>query len=299
MNEGIEWRLVNNVWRKLSLRGAKRRSKSKIKFLNTTKMNPTRVFLFFAVFVSILASTGDVKAQEFPEVSITEHLGDTIPLYLNFHNENDQTVELGSLIHLPTILVLVYYDCPGICPTILSSVSDVIEQLDMVLGKDYQVVTVSFNDKDTPAASKDKKKTFLRKKSLPYEKDWAYLTGDSANIYGLTNAVGFNFKQAGNDFIHPACITIISPKGKITRYLYGTTYLPFDVKMALVEARKGQARPTINRILEYCFSYDPEGRRYTLQVTKISATIIIFLAAVLFIFLIIRYGRKSGKRRPN
>jgi len=88
---------------------------------------------------------------------------------------------------------------------------------------------------------------------------------------------------------------IVSPEGKITRYLYGVTFLPFDVKMALIESQKGLSRPTINRIYEYCFTYDPEGRRYTLQVTKISATVIIFLAVVLFLILVFRSNRKRGQ----
>ncbi len=105
--------------------------------------------------------------------------------------------------------------------------------------------------------------------------------------------MGFKFKQQGVDYIHPGVITIVSPKGKITRYLYGVRFLPFDVKMAIIEAGKEQSRPTINRLLQFCFSYDPEGRRYTLAVTKISATIIIFLALVLFITLLIRSKKKA------
>lgn len=228
-----------------------------------------------------------------PEVGVAEHLDTIIPAGLTFNNEQNQPVQLKSLITRPTILVLIYYDCPGICPMILSSVSDVIENMGMEMGKDYQVVTVSFNDNDTPARAVEKKPNYLRKYSKQHASDWYWLTGDSANIYGLTHAVGFNFTRAGNDFIHPSLITILSPTGKITRYLYGTSFLPFDVKMALIEARKGQSRPTINRVLEYCFSYDPEGRRYTLQVTKIAATLIIFFAAMLFLILIIRSNRKK------
>ena len=99
--------------------------------------------------------------------------------------------------------------------------------------------------------------------------------------------------------VGPACIIILSPEGKVTRYLYGTSYLPFDVKMAIIEAQKGQSRPTINRVLEYCFSYDPEGRKYTLQVTKITATIIIFFALALFIILIVRSSRKKTKTQNS
>jgi len=229
------------------------------------------------------------------EVGVEEHLGDTIPLNLTFYNEINQPVTLREIIKRPTILSLVYFDCPGICSPLLDGVSDVIEHMGMELGKDYQVLTVSFNYKDTPDKAIDKKKIFLRRYSKTHAEYWNYLTGDSANIYPLVNAVGFKFKRAGNDFIHPAVITILSPAGKITRYLYGITFLPFDVKMALIEARKGETRPTINRVLEYCFAYDPAGRKYTLQVTKISATVIIFFSVILFLVLVIRQGSKKKK----
>ena len=241
----------------------------------------TLLFLSIALF-----------SQKDIEVGIVEHLGETIPHNLTFYSETNKAVNLDSLINKPTILTLVYFDCPGLCSPLLDGVSNVIEQMDMELGKEYQVITISFNYKDTPEKAVEKKKNFLKRHSKNHSKDWIYLTGDSANIYGIVEAVGFKYKKAGNDFIHAAVITVLSPKAKITRYLYGTTFLPFDVKMALVEAQKGQTRPTINRLLEYCFSYDPEGRRYTLQVTRITATIIIFFAVVLFIFLIIRSKRK-------
>lgn len=232
------------------------------------------------------------------DVNVIEHLGDTIPLQLTFTNESGKTVQLKELITKPTILIPVFFTCPGICPEILSAVSDAIERSDMTLGKEYRIVTFSFDPTDTPEGAVEKKKTYLRKRSLPHAADWIYLTGDSANIMTLTNAIGYHYQQAGNGFLHPAAIIILSPAGKITRYLYGTYFLPFDLKMAIVEASKGEARPTINRVLEYCFSYDPEGRKYTLQVTKISATIIIFFALILFIYLLVRSSKKKKGAGP-
>jgi protein SCO1 len=222
------------------------------------------------------------------EVGIAEHLGSTIPTGLFFTTEANQPVQLKDVLHKPTILSLIYFDCPGVCPQILASVSDVIENIQMELGKDYRVVTVSFNSQDTPERALEKKHQFLHTKSKQHPGDWLFLTGDSSNIHQLTNAVGFKFKQAGNDFIHPACIVILSPEGKITRYLYGTSFLPFDVKMALIEAQKGLARPTINRVLDFCYSYDPVGRRYSLEVTKVSGIIILFCAIILLGSLLIR-----------
>ncbi len=230
------------------------------------------------------------------EVGIQEHLGDTIPPGLTFYNEVNKPVKLGDIITKPTILTLVYFDCPGLCSPLLDGVSDVIEKMGLRLGTDYEIVTVSFNYLDTPEKAIEKKKNFLHRHSKENAQYWYYLTGDSSNIFRLVNAVGFKYKKAGNDFIHPGVITILSPHGKITRYLYGITFLPFDVKMALIEAQKGEPRPTINRVLEYCFSYDPQGRKYTLQVTKISATVIIFFAVVLLLFLIIRTGARRRQK---
>jgi protein SCO1/2 len=273
--------------------------------INRKKMKTIIQYLLFLVtgcLVFIFPGMQPVYAQnqeEIPEVSIRERLGEIIPLELTFMNEQGQPVQLKDLIHKPTILTPVYFDCPGICPRLLSGVSDVIERSDMTLGNEFQVITFSFNENDTPEHAAERKKTFLRKKSLPHEKDWIYLTGDSLTIHTLTNALGYYYQRAGNDFLHPAGIIILSPEGKITRYLYGTSYLPFDLKMAIIEAQKGQARPTINRVLEYCFTYDPEGRKYTLQVTKVSATIIIFFSIVLFIFLIVRSRGKQAKSKPD
>jgi protein SCO1/2 len=233
------------------------------------------------------------------EVGIVEHLDKNIPDGLSFRDENNKPVILTQLIKHPTILALIYFDCPGICPQLLAGVSNVVKKMDMQLGKDYQIITVSFNALDTPNEALDKKNSFLDNKSRPLGQYWNYLTGDSSNIYTLTHAVGYKFIHAGNDFIHPTCIIILSPEGKITRYLYGTSYLPFDVKMALIEAQKGISRPTINRILDFCFTYDPAGRRYSLAVTKVSATIIIFIAVIFFISLLVRSARKKSKSKDS
>lgn len=233
------------------------------------------------------------------QVGIVEHLDRIIPAGLTFRDENNQVVNLKQIIKRPTILALIYFDCPGICPQLLAGISNVVNKLDMQLGKDYQIISVSFNPLDTPDKALDKKNSFLDNKSRPSGQFWNYLTGDSANIYALTNSVGYKFMHAGNDFIHPTCIIILSPEGKVTRYLYGTVYLPFDVKMALIEAQKGISRPTINRILDYCFTYDPAGRRYSLAVTKVSATLIIFIAVVFFISLLLRSARRRKGSKEN
>lgn len=228
-------------------------------------------------------------------VGIFEHLGDTIPMNLKFVNEKNDTVVLGNLITKPTVFTFVYFDCPGICSPLLDGVSDVIEKSEMELGKEYQVITISFNYRDNPEKAVIKKQNFLRKHSEQHKENWMYLTGDSANIYTISDAMGFKFKPAGNDYIHAAAIIVVSPHGIITRYLYGTAFLPFDLKMAVIEASKDQPRPSINKVLEFCFSYDSEGKRYVLDILKISGTLILFFIIVFGLGLFL-YSRRKKKQ---
>lgn len=260
-------------------------------------MSKIKFIILFLTIAFINCKAQDDNSDQ--EVGIYEHLGTTIPLYLTFYNEKNEKITLGSLINKPTVLSLVYFDCPGLCSPLLDGVSDVIEKADLELGKDYQVLTISFNYNDTPEKAVQKKKNFLKKHSKAHVKDWIYLTGDSTNITKIVDAVGFKFKKTGVDYVHAACITILSPKGKITRYLYGTHFLPFDLKMAIVEAQKGLERPTINRVLEFCFSYDPAGKKYMLDVTRVTGTIILFFAFIIFITLIIKSRKKIIKEVPK
>lgn len=226
-----------------------------------------------------------------PEVGIIERLGDTIPMDLWFINESNDTVSLGELVNKPTIMSFVYFDCPNLCSPLLDGVADVISKVDMELGVDFQAITISFNTSDTPEKAREKKVNFINRISKEHQKDWIYLTGTQENISGITEAIGYKYKPQGLDFAHPSAIFILSPSGKITRYLYGLSYLPFDLKMAIIEAQKGIARPTINKILEYCFAYNPGSKTYTLQVTRVMGGIILFIALVIFTVLLIK-GRK-------
>jgi protein SCO1/2 len=242
------------------------------------------------VLMSFLFVTAPVFSQidQSEEVQVIEHLGDTIPLDLKFVTDEMDTVTLGKLIDKPTILSFVYFDCPGLCSPLLEGVGDVIRKSDMVLGKDYQVITISFNFRDTPEKAKQKKKQFTERYSKDNGEGWIFLTTDSTTIYDITHATGFITKAVGFDFIHPSAIIAVSPQGKITRYLYGITFLPMDVKLAIAEANEGKARPTIQKIMLMCYSYDPENQRFGLDVTKIIGTVIAFFLLLFVIFYLVR-----------
>jgi protein SCO1 len=227
------------------------------------------------------------------EVGINERLGATIPLDLELKGEDGMPVTLRQLIDKPTILTLNYFRCAGICTPQLNGVAEVLNRTEAVPGKDFQVLTVSFDERDEPEIAAQKRTNYLGEINRPFPPSaWRFLTGPGATTKALADAVGFKFKRAGDDFVHAAAIIFISPKGEITRYMYGVTYLPADLQLAAQEAARGESQPTINKFLKFCFSYDPAGRRYVLNTTSIGAGVII-LAALIFVFALTRRGRQT------
>ncbi len=252
-------------------------------------------------FIIMLA--GNCFAQELVnkevEIGIVEKLDQTVPLELKFQNEKNDTVTLGSVINKPTILSFVYFDCPGMCSPLLDGIADVVSKTELTLGKDYDIVTISFNTKDTPEKAIQKKLNFVSKIKEEQRGSWTYLTGELSNIQKITEAVGFRYKPTGEDFAHPSTIIILSPQGKITRYLYGVSFMPFDLKMALAEAQQGLAQPSRNKLLEYCFAYDPQSKTYTLQFTRLMGTFVIIMGLFFLLYLYVSSKRNSTKTRKN
>jgi protein SCO1 len=238
---------------------------------------------------------GQLPVNRDVEIGIVEKLGQTIPLDLTFYNEKNDTVALRSLINKPTILSFVYFDCPGLCSPLLDGIADVVSKMDLSLGKDYDIITISFNTKDTPEKARIKKQNFIQKIDEKDRGSWTYLTGDLENIQKITEAAGFRYKPQGVDFAHPATIILLSPQGKITRYLYGVSFLPFDLKMAVIEAGKGLAQPTRSKVLQYCFGYDSVSRSYTLQFTRLIGAFMLIAAAFFIGFLFIASKKKMSK----
>jgi protein SCO1/2 len=227
------------------------------------------------------------------EVAIDEKLGQTAALELTFRDESDKPVLLRSLIDKPTILSLNYFRCAGICTYQLIGMVNVFNNTQAEPGKDFQVITVSFDERDTPEMAAQKQSTYLHEIKRPFPPAaWRFLTGDAATTKALADSLGFKFKAQGDDFIHPAALFFLSPKGEITRYMYGVSYLPADLQMAVQEAGRSEARPTINKWLNICFSYDPVGRKYVFSTTRTAAMVIIF-GAVIFLLVLVLKGRWS------
>ncbi len=229
-----------------------------------------------------------------PNVGIDEKLGETIPLDLSFLDENGKPVSLKSLVNKPTLLTLVYYRCPGICSPLMNGLSETIDKMDMEPGKDFNIVTISFNPREDYIMAKGKKENYLNnmKKKIPQE-SWKFLTGDSMSIAKITDAVGFRYQKQGEDYIHGAVLTVLSPDGKIARYLYGTDFLPMDVKLAVIEASEGKSTPGINKLLKICYSYDPAGRTYVLNVTRITGAIMLVLIGGFAVILVLKRKKNN------
>jgi len=249
--------------------------------------------IFIIITIVLLSSQLNAQVDQSEEVAVIEHLGETIPLDLKFVNEKFDTLTLKQIINKPTILSFVYFDCPGLCSPLLEGVGEVIKKTDMALGKDYQVVTISFNFRDTPEKAKAKKDRFVERYSKGNGDGWIFLTTDSTTIYKITHAAGFITKPVGLDFVHPSAIIAVSPQGMITRYLYGIKFLPIDFKMAIIEANKEQPRTSIQKLMMVCYTYDPENKQFSLDVTKIIGTIIAFFLFVFIIAYLIKPKRKN------
>lgn len=245
--------------------------------------------------VTLLMCAVVVMAVEPAAVGVDEKLGQSIPLDAVFLDEAGKPVPLRALITKPTLLLLVYYECPSICNPLMNSLVETLNRTDIEPGRDYQVLTISFDETETPALAARKKENYLKSFQRPFPPEaWRFLTGDKKSIDAITDAVGFRFVRTGRDFNHAGVITVLASDGKITRYLHGIQFMPFDIKMSLIEASKGKTMPPLNRVLAFCYSYDPEGRKYTFNLLKV-AGISMFTFIGLFVAWLVITSKRQKK----
>ncbi len=232
--------------------------------------------LFVSIIISVFALIAKADDKKI-EVGIDEQLCKSIPLQEYFVDENGNRVLLKDLFTKPTVLSFVYYNCPGICSPLLMEMSDIINKSEMVAGVDYNIVSISMDELETSIDAMERKQTFFKAldKNIPPE-SWKFLTGDSTTIKKVADAAGFYFKRNGKDFLHAGAFIFVDNNGKICRYLFpsysekrGFGILPFDFKMSVIETSEGKISPTMAKVLQFCFSYDPEGQTYVLNFTRI------------------------------
>jgi protein SCO1 len=251
------------------------------------------IIIFLISFIHFATFSQEREQRNDPVIGIAERLDEYMPEDLTLINTSGEKVNLYSLLDKPTVLAIVYYRCPGICSPFMTSIADVIQQSTLEIGKDYQVLTISFDPTEGPGLSSANQNSYHSLVDKEFDpKGWQFFTTDSLNSRKLTNAVGFNYKRQGLDFLHTSAMIFVSDEGKITRYLHGTYFMAMDLKLAVVETAQGKSGPSMSRLLSYCYSYDPAGQAYVLNVTKIAGAIILFFAIVIFLFLVIKPKRK-------
>jgi protein SCO1/2 len=251
-----------------------------------------RLFSVWILFM-IFALAGDAQTRTSSDIGIDEKLGARVAIGAALRDESGKPVTLRQYLDKPTILMFNYFRCPGICPVMINSMVDAVNRMQLEPGKDYRLIAVSFDPTDTPGLAREKKANYLNQMRRPFSPDsWHFLTGDPENVKVVTDSAGFKYLPQGDMYVHPGAVMVLTSEGRISRYLYGTNYLPAEVAMAVQEARAGQVRPSISRVLSFCYTYDPKGRTYVFNVTRIFGVITLAVAGI-WLGLVLRQRKKG------
>jgi protein SCO1/2 len=226
-------------------------------------------FAFLLALPALPVATQDFLSAEGPTSSlkIEQKIGKQLPLDLKFRNEKGDQVTLGDYFkdERPVVISLVYYNCPMLCNMVLDGVTNAIANLKYEIGSDYQVVTISFDHRDTPEMAAQKKSIYARRYGRPgTDEGWAYLVADEPTVREITAALGFRYAYdpERDEFAHGTLTTVVTPQGTIARYFFGIEYSSFDLRLALLEASKGKVGSPVEQLLLLCYHYDPATGRY-------------------------------------
>ena len=236
------------------------------------------------------------------EIGFDQHLGESVPLELAFTDETGRSVRLADYFgKKPVVLNLVYYDCPMLCTLSLNGLAAALEVLSFVPGEEFEVVTVSFDPKETPALAAAKKKAYLsRYKRAGARAGWHFLTGDSQSIAALTRAVGFRYvwDEATKQFAHPAGVVVLTPEARISHYLFGVEYAPKDLRLALVAASGGRIGGPADQLLLYCYRYDPQAGRFSASILNLVRLLGALTVLGLAAYILTASSKRGPRRAP-
>ncbi len=247
-----------------------------------------------------LAQPAQEKPAVLRDVGYDQRLGEQVPLDLAFRDEAGRPVTLRSLFRgRAVVLSLAYYECPMLCTLTLNGLGSALSVLTFDVGRDFDVLTVSFEPKETPALAAAKKKAYLARYRRPgAEEGWHFLTGDAPAIAALTSAVGFRYAWDAEtrQYAHPAGLVVLTPDGRIARYMYGVEYAPRDLRLALVEASQRRIGNPVDTVLLYCYRYDPTRGRYAASVLRLVrfGGILTVLGLAAFVLISLRRDRSAA-----
>jgi protein SCO1 len=239
------------------------------------------------------------------EIGFDQHLDEHLPLDTPLRDEQGRAVQLGEYFgRRPVVLVFAYYDCPMLCTLAINGLSSALKVLSLDPGADFEIVTVSIDPRDTPAAAAAKKAGYLeRYKRAGAAAGWHFLTGDQPSIDRLTKAAGFRYAwdPETKQFAHPTGIIVLTPDGRMARYLFGIEYGPRDLRLAIVEASAGKVGSPADALLLYCYHYDPMTGRYGVAIMRVmriaGAATVLTLGG--FIVVMLRRERQTPHRTLN
>jgi protein SCO1/2 len=246
------------------------------------------------------AGTAWAEAQRpgaLQDVGFDQRLGESLPADITLRDELGRPLPMSELLgRKPLVLALVYYDCPMLCTLTLNGLTGALAAIPFQVGREFDVITVSFDPRETPELAAEKKKSYLARYRRPdAEAGWRFLTGDEAALSRLTAAVGFRYAwdDETKQFAHPAGIVVVTPEGRIARYLYGIEYAPKDLRLALVEASQKRIGSPVDQLLLYCYRYDPMTGKYGAAIMNLvrGAAVLTLLALGSFVGLMVRRER--------
>lgn len=251
-----------------------------------------------------------LEAQNLPEpppeqsLRWEEHPGGQIPLNLTFTDETGKKVKLGDYFgSKPVVLSLVYFTCPMLCPMTLQGLTDSLKRLKFNIGKDFNVLTVSFDPHDTPKIAAQKRAIYLARYGRPQDDSgWHFLTGDQKEIHQLTEAVGFHYvyNAAKKQFAHPTGVVVLTPKGKIGRYFFGIDYPSIDLRLGIVDASHGKVGSFVDQVLLLCCTYNPQTGKYDgLAYNLMRGAGALTLLVMITIFFIMWLRNRARKNRTS
>jgi protein SCO1/2 len=241
------------------------------------------------------AGTSNGLPDALQTIGIEQRLGESLPLTAEFKDESGQGVQLGKFFNngRPVILALVYYECPMLCNQVLNGLTGSLKGITFNAGKEFDVVAVSFDarENDKPGLAQNKKASYIERYGRPgTEQGWHFLTGSQASIDAITNAAGFKYKwdDKSNQFAHASAVMVVTPEGKLSRYLYGIDYAAKDLKLGLIESAENRIGGVADQLLLYCFHYDPSTGKYGFAILSVIRLFAIFtlagMAAMGFVF---------------